>query len=62
MSLATSILGAPELENTRHNKPVNNVNTGDCYVFYRIEIYQRKSCQTAGTLYFMATGSSSAFR
>jgi len=54
MSLVLRVFRAPELENTRHNKTVNNANTGDYNVFYRIEIYQRKGCQTAEALFFMA--------
>lgn len=54
MSLVLRVFRAPELENTRHNKTVNNANTGDYNVFYLIEIYQRKGCQTAEALFFMA--------
>ena len=54
MSLALRVLGARGCDFSRHNETVNNANTGDYNVFYRIEIYQRKGCQTAGALFFMA--------
>lgn len=54
MSLALRVLGARGCDFSQHNETVNNANTGDYNVFYRTEIYQRKGCQTAGALFFMA--------
>lgn len=62
MSSKSRILGARGCDFSRHNKTVNNENTGDYNVLYRIEIYQRTSCQTAGALFLMATGKSGYFR
>lgn len=39
MSLKNRKKGAHGCDFSRHNKPVNNANTGDYNVLYRIEIH-----------------------